>query len=84
MDLAIAGLRVLVTAGASGIGLEIARAFVREGARVHVSDIDARRSKGLAAGDPTVTHSLGDVSDRAEWHASSRRRCKRSADSTCS
>lgn len=32
MDLGINGLRVLLTAGAAGIGLEIARAFVREGA----------------------------------------------------
>ncbi len=40
MDLSIAGLRVLVTAGAGGIGLEIARSFLREGARVHVCDVD--------------------------------------------
>jgi NAD(P)-dependent dehydrogenase (short-subunit alcohol dehydrogenase family) len=66
MDLAIAGLRVLVTAGASGIGLEIARAFVREGARVHVSDIDRAALEGLGAGDPAVTHSLGDVANRAD------------------
>ena len=32
---------VLVTAGASGIGLEIARAFGMSGARVFVCDIDA-------------------------------------------
>jgi NAD(P)-dependent dehydrogenase (short-subunit alcohol dehydrogenase family) len=65
MDLGIAGLRVLVTAGASGIGLEIARAFVREGARVHVSDIDRAALDGLAASDPDLTHSYGDVADRA-------------------
>ena len=40
MDLDIAGLRVLVTAGAAGIGLEIARTFLREGARVHACDMD--------------------------------------------
>ena len=33
MELGITGLRVLVTAGAGGIGLEIARAFWAEGAR---------------------------------------------------
>ena len=43
MDMGIADLRVLVTAGAAGIGLGIARAFAREGARVHVSDVDGRR-----------------------------------------
>src|SRR3954469_10547913 len=66
MDLGIAGLRVLVTAGASGIGLEIARAFVREGAQVHVSDIDRAALDALAASDPAVTRSHGDVADRAD------------------
>jgi NAD(P)-dependent dehydrogenase (short-subunit alcohol dehydrogenase family) len=65
MDLGIEGLRALVTAGASGIGLEIARAFVREGARVHVSDIDRAALTALAASDPDLTHSYGDVSNRA-------------------
>ncbi|MFD0464862.1 hypothetical protein ACFQY9_26560 [Microvirga aerilata] len=37
MDLGIRGLRGLVTAGAGGIGLEIARSFVREGAKVPLS-----------------------------------------------
>ena len=40
MDLDIKGLRVLVTAGANGIGLAIARAFVAEGAKVHTCDVD--------------------------------------------
>src|SRR3982750_4942779 len=64
MDLGITGLRVLVTAGASGIGLEIARPFASEGARVHVSDIDRAALDSLAASDPDLTHSYGDVADR--------------------
>lgn len=40
MDLKLEGLRVIVTAGASGIGLAIARAFHEEGAKVRVCDID--------------------------------------------
>ena len=41
MNLGLEGTRVLVTAGASGIGLATARAFRAEGARVHVCDVDA-------------------------------------------
>src|SRR3954468_1499778 len=61
MELEIRGLRVMVSAGAAGIGLAIARAFVREGARVHVCDVDA---KALAALDPAISWSTCDVSDR--------------------
>src|ERR1044072_147374 len=64
MDLGIEGLRVLVTAGAAGIGLEIARAFVREGARAHVGDIDRAARAGLAASDPDMTRSGGDGARR--------------------
>ena len=66
MDMHIDGLRVLVTAGASGIGLEIARAFVREGARVHVCDVDRTALEALGRNDPKVTRSVCDVADRAQ------------------
>jgi NAD(P)-dependent dehydrogenase (short-subunit alcohol dehydrogenase family) len=65
MDLGIKGLRVLVTAGANGIGLEIARAFVSEGARVHVCDVDEAALDALTRSDPSLTFSLCDVADRA-------------------
>ena len=60
-----AGLRVLVTGGASGIGLVIARAFVEAGARVHVCDasqaaIDALQGDSANA---AITATLADVSD---------------------
>lgn len=64
MDMGLAGARVLVTAGAAGIGLEVARAFLREGARVHVCDVDTAALAALKTSDPTVTASLCDVSDR--------------------
>ncbi|MET0345119.1 MAG: SDR family oxidoreductase [Casimicrobiaceae bacterium] len=63
MDLNIRNLRVLVTAGASGIGLATARAFASEGARVHVCDVDAAALGTLAASDPALTHSVCDVAD---------------------
>jgi NAD(P)-dependent dehydrogenase (short-subunit alcohol dehydrogenase family) len=63
MDLAIRGLRVLVTAGASGIGLATARAFAREGARVHVCDVDEASLKSVAASDPAIVQSVCDVAD---------------------
>jgi NAD(P)-dependent dehydrogenase (short-subunit alcohol dehydrogenase family) len=66
MDLQIKDLRVLVTAGAGGIGLEIARAFVEEGAKVHVCDVDPKALEALKASDPKITASLCDVSDRAQ------------------
>jgi NAD(P)-dependent dehydrogenase (short-subunit alcohol dehydrogenase family) len=65
MDLGIKGLRVLVTAGAAGIGLEIARAFLREGARVHICDVDKEALAAVRKNDPSLTQSLCDVSDRA-------------------
>jgi len=66
MDLDITGLRVLVTAGAAGIGLEIARAFTREGARVHACDVDDAALEALAATDPDLTASRGDVASRPD------------------
>ena len=66
MDMEIGDLRVMVTAGAAGIGLAIARAFIREGAKVHVCDVDADALSKLASTDPGVTASACDVSDRAQ------------------
>jgi len=62
MDLKLQGLRVLVTAGASGIGLATARAFVREGARVHVCDIAEGHLAALGGG---LSASVCDVADPA-------------------
>jgi NAD(P)-dependent dehydrogenase (short-subunit alcohol dehydrogenase family) len=64
MDLELKGLRVLVTAGAGGIGLAIARAFVAEGARVHTCDVDEMALSALPSNDCAISWSHCDVSDR--------------------
>jgi NAD(P)-dependent dehydrogenase (short-subunit alcohol dehydrogenase family) len=56
--------RILVTAGASGIGREIARAFAANGARVFVCDIDAKALEALEAETPGLTTGVCDVSKR--------------------
>jgi len=66
VNLGIKGLRVLVTAGAGGIGLEVARSFVAEGARVHICDVDQKALRALARSDPKITRSKADVSDRRQ------------------
>lgn len=64
MDLGLKGLRVLITAGASGIGLHAARAFAAEGANVHVCDIDEDALARLREETPQISASVCDVSDR--------------------
>lgn len=56
------GLRVLVTAGANGIGAAVARAFSEAGARVHVCDIDGLAIDRLVQALPGVTASVADAS----------------------
>ncbi|HEV2626887.1 MAG TPA: SDR family oxidoreductase [Xanthobacteraceae bacterium] len=64
MDLGIKGLRVVVTAGAAGIGREVARTFLREGAQVHICDVDRDALAALATSDPKLKAALCDISDR--------------------
>jgi NAD(P)-dependent dehydrogenase (short-subunit alcohol dehydrogenase family) len=58
------GQRVLVTAGAGGIGRSIATAFASSGARVHACDIDAQALNDLRAQVPAITTSVCDMADR--------------------
>lgn len=62
----LTGLRVLVTAGASGIGRVIADSFAAHGARLHICDIsdDALKQAGSAQPDWGITRC--DVSDEAQ------------------
>lgn len=58
-----AGMRVLVTAAASGIGAAIARAFARAGARVHICDVDERALREAIAADRAISGTIADVAD---------------------
>lgn len=64
MDMGLKDMRVLVTAGASGIGAAVARAFHAEGARVHVCDVDAEALAAIGRDVPGLSTSICDVSDR--------------------
>jgi NAD(P)-dependent dehydrogenase (short-subunit alcohol dehydrogenase family) len=55
-------LRVLVTAGASGIGRAIAGAFANAGARVHITDIDDASIAQALSDLPGLSATCGDAS----------------------
>jgi 3-oxoacyl-[acyl-carrier protein] reductase len=58
------GRRAIVTGGASGFGLGIARAFVAEGARVVIADRNAAAAAAAAAGLGAPAHAIAcDVAD---------------------
>ena len=62
MNPSVSGLRVVVTAGGSGIGRATAAAFVEDGARVHICDIDAEALRACRE-ETGCTGSLADVGD---------------------
>jgi NAD(P)-dependent dehydrogenase (short-subunit alcohol dehydrogenase family) len=61
MNTSAQGLRVLVTAGAAGIGRVIAQTFVEHGARVHICDVDTQALAEMKSLAPSVTQTVADV-----------------------
>ena len=61
--------RVLITAGAAGIGLAIAKAFHAAGARVFACDIDAAALDRAAASMPGLLVRRCNIGDRADTSA---------------
>lgn len=66
METSCKGKRVLVTAAGAGIGKGIARAFHRNGASVHICDIDAERLSQARAEMPDIGTTVADVADPAQ------------------
>ncbi len=61
--------RVVVTAAASGIGLVVANAFVANGDRVHICDINEKALHEATEGNSSITATVCDVSDRSSIEA---------------
>src|SRR5690349_23535077 len=59
------GLRVLVTAGAAGIGRAIAEAFAAHEARVYVCDVSRDAVEKCRAEQPDIIAAEADVADEA-------------------
>src|SRR5207245_11558447 len=60
------GLRVLVTAGASGIGRTIAETFLAQGSRVHICDVAKTNIAEVVKMVPGVSATLADVADECQ------------------
>ncbi|MGN0063550.1 MAG: SDR family NAD(P)-dependent oxidoreductase [Nocardioides sp.] len=71
----LAGKVAIVTGGAQGQGAEIVRAYLAEGAKVEIADINDTEGQALADelaqkyGDDVVHFTRHDVSDEASWAA---------------
>jgi 3-oxoacyl-[acyl-carrier protein] reductase len=68
----LAGRTAVVTGGAQGLGYAIAEAFVAEGARVVLGDVDLDRTRSAAAalGGPDIARAVRcDVTSGADVHA---------------
>src|ERR1039458_1300413 len=69
MDTGMKEKRVVVTAGAQGIGLAITEAFVAAGAQVHICDINEAFLADANSRLPGVSQSRTDVADVAQVDA---------------
>jgi NAD(P)-dependent dehydrogenase (short-subunit alcohol dehydrogenase family) len=56
-------LKVLVTAAASGIGRSIAEAFLADGCKIHICDLDPAAIDDCLASNPGLSATLADVSN---------------------
>ncbi|MEI9804393.1 MAG: SDR family NAD(P)-dependent oxidoreductase [Pseudolabrys sp.] len=75
--------RVLITAGATGIGREFARAFAKNGARIFTCDIDTAASRRWRANCRVSSRSAAICQNGRRSSAWCRLPSTRSAGSTC-
>jgi NAD(P)-dependent dehydrogenase (short-subunit alcohol dehydrogenase family) len=66
MELSVKGQRVLITAGAAGIGRAMTDVFFKAGARVHICDVVQASIDETARAFPGVTGTMADVSKLAD------------------
>ncbi len=66
MDASVRGQRVLITAGAAGIGRAMTEVFSKAGAKVHICDVVQASIAEAVAAFPGVTATLSDVSKLAD------------------
>ena len=66
MEISVKDQRVLITAAASGIGCAVAKAFLDNGAKVHICDINDDQLTACTASLPGAGVSRADVSDPAQ------------------
>ncbi len=59
-------LKVLITAGASGIGLVTAQEFLKSGAKVYICDVSENALKSAIADNPDLQGCVADVSVEAQ------------------
>src|SRR6516164_4965747 len=69
MDIGMKGKRVVVTAGAQGIGCAITEAFVAAGAQVHICDVNTEFLANAGRHFPSVSQSHTDVSNPGDVDA---------------
>ena len=70
--------RVMITAGGSGIGRAIAKAFADEGAKVHICDVDEQALGEVTEKYPQIAATHVDVTDERSDRSVVRRRAGRS------
>src|SRR5690625_7685039 len=66
MGLSLQGKKALVTAGANGIGLQIAQTFSQAGARVAICDVDEAALEAVRKAHPELLVIAADVSREAD------------------